>query len=67
MVQKNAEQSTADAKLSSMISGAALGEALNRSHVSLFTDKDLQIDTQHHRCIHQRIPHTTGDRRIHGG
>lgn len=45
LVQKNAEQSTADAKLSSMISGSALGEALNRSHVSLFTDKDLQIDT----------------------
>ena len=45
LVQKNAAQNTADAKLSSMISGSALGEALNRSHVSLFTDKDLQIDT----------------------
>ena len=43
--QNNAAQNTADSKLSSMISGAALGEALNHSNVSLFTDKDLQIDT----------------------
>ena len=45
LVQKNTNQSTADAKLSSMISGTALGKALNHSNVSLYTDKDLQIDT----------------------
>jgi large exoprotein involved in heme utilization and adhesion len=45
LVQNNAAQNTADSKLSSMISGTALGEALNHSNVSLFTDKDLQIDT----------------------
>jgi hypothetical protein len=43
--QSNAAQNTPDSKLSSMISGTALGEALNHSNVSLFTDKDLQIDT----------------------
>ena len=45
LIQKNTEQSTSDAKLSSMISGSTLGEALNHSDVGLFTDKDLRIDT----------------------
>ena len=45
LVQKNTAQSTSDANLSSMISGSTLGSALNHSNVSLFTDKDLRIDT----------------------
>jgi filamentous hemagglutinin family protein len=45
LIQKNTAQSKSDAKLSSMISGSTLGEALNHSNVSLYTDKDLRIDT----------------------
>ena len=45
LMQKDTDQSTANARLSSMISGSALGEALNHSDVGLFTYKDLRIDT----------------------
>ena len=45
VVQKNAAQTPADANLSSTISGSTLGSALNNSNVSLYTDKDLRIDT----------------------